>query len=150
MTRKFYYFNLLMTNQIPEAATLSCSIGLGYVSQLSISQIQKNNEDVVFDHAEKFIEDLKNVVILLDRGIIDGSVYHDAETFQKVMEALRFKNKGEIFKRYDSVLCLLSAANGAEMFYDQNEVRRESIELAKEVDKKTVKVFIFIQIFSRF
>lgn len=114
-------------------------IGLGLVSQLSISWIQKNNEDVVFAHAKNF----KNVVILLDRGIIDGLVYHVDDTFQKVVEALGFKNKEEIFKRYDSVFCLLSAANGAEMFYDQNEVRRESLEIAKEFDAKTAMVIIF-------
>lgn len=131
----------MLEHQIPEAATLCSSIGLGVYHQLSISRIQKNNEDVVFEYAEILAKESKKVVVLLDRGIIDGSVYIDQHAFENVLNELGIKNKKEVFRRYDSVFCLVSASKGAEMFYDRNEVRTESITFAREVDSKTAKVF---------
>lgn len=42
-------------------------------------------------------------------------------------------------KRYDAVIHLVSAANGAEEFYDidNNPARWETVEIAKKLDVKT-------------
>jgi hypothetical protein len=46
--------------------------------------------------------------------------------------------------RYDQIIHLVTAANGAEKFYalDNNQTRTEGIEIARQLDKKTGKAWI--------
>lgn len=46
--------------------------------------------------------------------------------------------------RYDQIIHLVTAANGAEQFYtlENNTARTESIELARELDEKCAKAWV--------
>ena len=46
--------------------------------------------------------------------------------------------------RYDQIIHLITAANGAEKFYslENNVTRTESIEMAREIDERTLKTWV--------
>ena len=74
-------------------------------------------------------------VVLYDRGVLDGSAYVSSELWSEIMDENDFEwNIRD--KRYDAVVHMVSAAEGAEAFYDYgNETRYETVEQARERDK---------------
>lgn len=76
--------------------------------------------------------DNQPVVILIDRGLLDGSAYVDEEDWQALLDDLGTNVVQLRDTRYDAVLHLVTAARGAEEFYTgvNNEARYESIEEA--------------------
>lgn len=83
--------------------------------------------------------DNDKVVILCDRGILDNRAYITHEEFQKLAD-LEGITEQEILDRYQLVLHLTTAALGKEEYYTlfNNVARTETIEEAREVDRKTV------------
>ena len=77
----------------------------------------------------------KDVIILSDRGVLDPTAYCSEENKQKI-----FLNpdmhKVDLQERYDLVLHLVTAADGAEKFYtlENNEARSETPEVARMLD----------------
>jgi hypothetical protein len=71
-------------------------------------------------------------VILFDRGCVDPKAYMDDETFQTVMDETGHNLVYLRDKRYDAVLHLITAADGAESFYtsENNAARYENVEQA--------------------
>jgi AAA domain len=83
-------------------------------------------------------------VILCDRGAMDGAIYVSETEFQKVMTE-RNTNIVELRdNRYDACFHMVTAADGAEAYYtlENNKVRWESKEDARENDKKTQAVWV--------
>lgn len=81
----------------------------------------------------------KNVLLLTDRGVMDNTAYCSEEVEQKVFDSAGW-NKTELRdKRYDMVIHLVTAADGAREFYtlSNNAARTESPELAIKLDKMT-------------
>ncbi len=78
------------------------------------------------------------VVILYDRGILDNRAYITHEEFKELAKA-KGLTEAEILSKYDLVLHLTTAADGAEKDYslDNNSARTETIEEARAIDKKT-------------
>ncbi len=81
-------------------------------------------------------------VLLCDRGAMDVAAYVSGEQFTAIA--------GEIGQgivdlkdgRYDAVFHLVTAADGAEAFYNHdNPARYETLEQARERDKKTLEVW---------
>lgn len=68
---------------------------------------------------------------------MDISAYMDAHLWQEIT-SLVGTNSLELRNRYDAVLHLVSAADGAEEFYttSNNKERTEGLELARELDKR--------------
>ncbi|MDO5557326.1 MAG: AAA family ATPase [Clostridia bacterium] len=99
-----------------------------------------NKEETVRRAAEAM---RKDIVILYDRGILDGKAYMDVNVFR---EELRKRGFTEIKIRdnYDAVFHLVTAAEGAEEFYtlENNKARFETPEEAKIADKKTRNAWI--------
>ena len=93
-----------------------------------------NKEITAEKVAECFDQD---VVIIYDRGLLDGKAYMQAEPF---MNELKKYNEDEktVLDRYNAVFHLVTTANGAEDFYTlaNNEARTESIEEAINLDNK--------------
>lgn len=91
------------------------------------------------------------IIIFYDRGILDACAYIDKETFGKMAEK-RGLTFADIYSHYDAVLHLVTAANGAEQFYQWNDptkedvgnnaARSESPEEARVKDKKTLESWI--------
>lgn len=127
---------------VPEAATLLMKGGAMIVSseftakealnfQKALLLIQIALEDNFYRLAKIAVQ-TSNVLILIDRGLLDGAAYVSVDIWEALMEELQlgpFKMRDD---RYEAVIHLVTAADGAEEFYDQltNDARYESIEEA--------------------
>lgn len=94
------------------------------------------NENFFIELAQMTPE--KNAVVIMDRGYLDNMAYisqEDAEYFTKKsninLEYVRDT-------RYDMVIHMVTAANGAEKYYslENNKARTESVEMAVSLDNK--------------
>jgi len=84
----------------------------------------------------------KPSVVVYDRGIMDIAAYVPAAIWSSVLRncSLSGRDSTYLHHRYDMVLHLVTAANGAEQFYTKanNAVRSETPELAREIDSKII------------
>lgn len=98
-----------------------------------------NKEITAEKAAECFDQD---VVIIYDRGLLDGKAYMQAEPF---MNELKKYNEDEktVLDRYNAVFHLVTTANGAEEFYTlaNNEARTESIKDAIKLDDRLIDIW---------
>lgn len=78
-------------------------------------------------------------ILLCDRGTMDGSAYLTPEIWSRLLDENSIDDPVLIRdQRYNAVFHLVTAAEGAEQFYtlENNAARLESIEEARELDKK--------------
>ena len=99
-------------------------------------------EDIFFDFAASTIT--KNTVIFSDRGLMDGKAYCSDHVWQGVLDEI---NENPVYlwdRRYEAVIHLVTAADGAEKFYtgENNVARYEDVDAAKIVDKKLQNAWI--------
>ena len=82
------------------------------------------------------------VVIICDRGALDISAYLSTEMWEKITGLCNVTTQ-QLRDRYDAVLHLVSAADGAEQYYNttSNEVRTEGIEKARLLDRKVIQAW---------
>jgi hypothetical protein len=78
-------------------------------------------------------------IILCDRGTMDPYAYVSPDEFQAILDEEGWNIVGLRDRRYDCVVFLVTAADGAEDHYtlSNNVARSEGIELARELDRKT-------------
>ena len=89
----------------------------------------------------------KPVLIVCDRGAMDISAYIAPEEWDSICGAAG-TNSNVLRERYDAVLHLVSAADGAEQYYTTatNSTRyekadEEGLRIARELDKKVIKAW---------
>ena len=76
-------------------------------------------------------------VILCDRGLMDGSAYVSEEMWQAIMDEVGMSQTQLRDKRYDGIIHMVTAADGASDFYNKgNEARYEDIKNAIDVDHR--------------
>ena len=76
-------------------------------------------------------------VILCDRGLMDGSAYVSDEMWLAVMDEVGMSLTQIRDKRYDGIIHMVTAADGASEFYNKvNVARYEDIKSAIEVDHR--------------
>lgn len=141
---------------VPEGATKIISSGVipgqnvsGYNFQKLVLEEQLHNEEL-FEKALEMMGGDKNILIF-DRGIGDQYAYLD----RKEMNDLLFKyniTQEQAYARYDCVIHLKTAADGAIEHYQWNDPNSESVgnnaarfdspEDALEADKRTLKAWI--------
>ena len=82
-------------------------------------------------------------IVLCDRGTMDPAAYMDTEMWNTILAAQNWTENALRDERYDAVVHLVTTAIGAEKFYttDNNEARKESPELAAELDRKVEKAW---------
>lgn len=103
-------------------------------------------EDTINDTAKYYItERNQNCLVIYDRGAMDPVSYLDPEEWEHLK--ILNPNWNEIDlrdNRYDQVVHLVTAANGAEQFYtlENNCTRTETIEVARELDEKCSKAWV--------
>ncbi len=85
----------------------------------------------------------RQVVLLCDRGVLDSAAYMDSDEFMKMITKLGY-TKSELMSRYNLVVHLVTAADGAEEFYtlSNNTARSESPEVARALDTKTQRAWL--------
>ena len=89
----------------------------------------------------------KPVLIVCDRGAMDISAYIKPEEWQEITQMVD-TDSDKLRQRYDAVLHLVSAADGAEQYYTTatNATRyekadEEGLRLARELDKKVINAW---------
>jgi CYTH domain-containing protein len=76
-------------------------------------------------------------VVLYDRAELDNRAYMGENEFATVLREATRQSPGEAAARYDAVVHLVTAADGAQEFYttENNEARTETVEQAIALDK---------------
>lgn len=134
--------------RVPEAATLLLGGGIHVAGQPAatllafqrgVVQVQTGLEQAFSSFAQATDAPM---VLLLDRGIMDGAAYLTDEGWQDVIVPLGLTPK-DVFGRYDAVIHLVTCAIGAESFYgtDTNVVRYETVAQAAAVDVRLREVW---------
>jgi hypothetical protein len=136
---------------VPEMATLWNQCGAGFPGGKSFDvvmkweasklQSQASMEDMFTSYATASNEP---TVIISDRGLMDTKAYMDDEMFLSVCEQVGYSEVEMRDGRYDAVVHMMTAAHGAEPFYNlgNNKARRESIEEARHQDERTVNAWL--------
>lgn len=131
---------------VPETATEHIKSGYApwmecttnYDFQRFVLKKQLNKELLYTEIAESV--SAEKIVIIYDRGIVDGKSYITDEEFSKILVEFGLNNVSAK-SRYDAVLHLVTAAKGAREFYtlSNNEARTESPKKAIELDELGIK-----------
>ena len=138
---------------IPEVPTLYSLGGWNYLTpnrklyyegERAILETQLALEDSFMRLAEVCT---KPTLIVCDRGTMDISAYMTPEMWEDITSRAN-TNSNMLRERYDAVLHLVSAADGAEQYYTtaNNSTRyekadEEGLRIARELDKKVIKAW---------
>lgn len=129
----------------PEAATMLWSNGMsvsdlkseedGVAFQLKLMDMQMFLEDTFCELAERTGQ---RSVVLCDRGTMDGKAYSSSPGWAEVLEAQAIDELELRDSRYNAVLHLTTAANGAESFYESgpDTPRMEGAQAARDLDER--------------
>ena len=139
---------------IPEVPTLFSQAGMNYLTpnkglfyqgEKATLEIQLALEDKFLRMAEECEEP---TLIVCDRGAMDISAYMTPEMWEEITQSLGVTTAQLRDQRYDAVLHLVSAADGAEQFYTtSNNAQRyekmdeEGLKQARLLDKKVIKAW---------
>ncbi len=135
---------------IPEVPTLFTQAGMNYLTkneaffyegEKATLEIQLALEDKFLRMAEQCT---KPCVIVCDRGALDISAYMTPDMWTDITRAVGTSTP-QLRERYDAVLHLVSAADGAEQYYTTaNNAQRyeqmdeEGLRIARSLDKKVI------------
>ena len=138
---------------IPEVPTLYSQGGwnfltpnrkLYYEGERAILETQLALEDMFMRMAEVCT---KPTLIVCDRGAMDISAYMTPEMWEDIT-AKAGTDTNQLKARYDAVLHLVSAADGAEKYYTTatnatryEQMNEEGLRIARELDKKVVNAW---------
>jgi len=108
--------------------------------QINIMKMQMALEDTFLEAA---LSCKQQVVILCDRGVMDGMAYSDSNVWQALLDETGWSTIQLRDRRYESILHLVTAADGAVQFYtaENNEARYETVDEAKDLDKKLINAW---------
>ena len=151
---------------VPEAATLifnssgqlnfaEFTIEMKLNFQFFLMMIQMSLEDSLMGIARN-INQGKNIVIICDRGAMDGKAYMEKVEWERLISEHNINVHRIRDQRYDLVIHITTAADGAEEFYgNQNNItRKEDLTFAKYLDKNLEEAWIehpqFVQINNKF
>lgn len=138
---------------IPEVPTLFLEAGMDYLTpnrnlfyegEKATLEIQLQLEDKFMKMAQQVEEP---TVVVCDRGTMDISAYLEPDMWEKIMK-LANTSPQQLIDRYDAVLHMVSAADGAESFYTtsnnvhrQEQKNEEGLRMARELDKKVINAW---------
>lgn len=134
---------------VPEVPTLFSQAGMDYLTKNKslFYEGEKATLEIQLELENKFTRMAEQcdqpVLIVCDRGTMDISAYMQPEMWQNITTALGTDTEQLRDHRYDAVLHLVSAADGAEKFYTttNNKERTEGIELARVLDKRIISAW---------
>jgi len=137
---------------VPETATLITSTGIDRRKMDRTKQVVMF-EETILDMQLAFEETYKKAVtgifpdrrkvILLDRGIMDIKAFIPHKDFRAMLEK-RGLSEVNVRDRYNGVIHLVTAADGAEEYYTgaNNAARIETPDEARSIDKKTIESWL--------
>lgn len=109
-------------------------------SEEGLALYQTELARIQIEHEEHFMElalrITKPSVIICDRGVFDGKAFCPPAVWAHVLANLG-TTEPALLKRYNAVIHMVTAADGAEAFYNMdNPARREDPAQAQEVDRR--------------
>jgi CYTH domain-containing protein/thymidylate kinase len=135
---------------IPEVPTLFTQAGMNYLTKNKgfFYEGEKATLEIQLALEDKFLRMAQECqtpsVIVCDRGAMDISAYMAPEMWADITRAVGTSTP-ELRDRYDAVLHLVSAADGAEQYYTTaNNAQRyeqmdeEGLRIARQLDKKVI------------
>lgn len=138
---------------IPEIPTIFSQAGMNYLTDNKglFYEGEKATLELQLGFEDRFMrmagECHEPTIVVCDRGAMDISAYMQPEMWEEITAAVGTSTQ-ELRQRYDAVLHLVSAADGAEQFYTTatNAVRyeqmnEEGLRMARELDKKVIKAW---------
>lgn len=135
---------------VPEAATLMVGGGMDWADctskeirieyQLALLRTQLALEDTFLSIARAYG---KPAVVVSDRGTMDGRAFCSEEEFNELLRRGGYTLEQLRDTRYDCVIHMVTAAIGAEQFYNlDNPARMEDKEGARSADERLRSVYI--------
>jgi predicted ATPase len=106
--------------------------------QKGILDVQVAKEDLLLEYTK--LVPCEKKVMIFDRGILDNRAYLRPGQFEK-LAAMKGMTEDEILARYNMVIHLVSTAVDKEKAYITDGTRTETIEEAKELDRKTMETW---------
>lgn len=138
---------------IPEVPTLFTQAGMNYLTrnQAFFYEGEKATLEIQLALEDKFMrmaeQCSKPCIIVCDRGALDISAYMTSEMWADITRAVGTSTP-QLRERYDAVLHLVSAADGAEQFYTTannaqrvEQANEEGLRIARSLDKKVIKAW---------
>eukprot|EP01062_Namystynia_karyoxenos_P066458 TRINITY_DN60380_c0_g1_i1.p1 TRINITY_DN60380_c0_g1~~TRINITY_DN60380_c0_g1_i1.p1 ORF type:complete len:780 (+),score=211.75 TRINITY_DN60380_c0_g1_i1:76-2340(+) len=136
---------------VPEAATILIGGGCGVIFkdcdddklfrfQLALLETQMALEDAFFAIAKAT---QKKGVVICDRGAMDGRAFCSEQLWEKILREGDWSTQELRDGRYDMVVHLVTAADGAQQFYgtENNAARSETAEQAIAQDRNLQKMW---------
>ncbi|XP_013116813.1 TRPL translocation defect protein 14 isoform X4 [Stomoxys calcitrans] len=136
--------------RVPETATVLLSGGVKF-SDLTEKEAYKFQENLIRTmiqientYFELGKSSMRNCLIICDRGVMDASAYISKDKWEKMMSSNNWNAIEMRDNRYNQILHLVSAANGAEEFYttEEHACRSEGVDLARELDYKSAAAWV--------
>jgi len=136
--------------RVPETASVLLSGGVKFkdLSDKEGLQFQENLLKTMLQVEQSFFKLAdtcpKNCLIICDRGAMDASAFVPTEQWEDMMSKNGWNTTQLRDNRYDQVLHMVSAANGAEDFYSvaDHSCRSEGVELARFLDGKAAEAWV--------
>ncbi|XP_063603821.1 TRPL translocation defect protein 14-like [Penaeus indicus] len=136
--------------RVPETATLLLSGGIKFsdlseddavVFQENLLKSMMQIENTFFSLAESCS---KNCLVICDRGTMDASAFIPQERWEEIMKKNGWNPVDLRDTRYNQILHMVSAANGAEAFYstEDHACRSENMDLAQRLDNKAAEAWV--------
>ena len=138
---------------IPEVPTLFTQAGMNYLTknrgffyegEKATLEIQLALEDKFMRMAQ---ECQKPSIIVCDRGAMDISAYMEPQMWEEITRSVGTSTP-DLRQRYDAVLHLVSAADGAEQYYTTSnnaqryeQMNEEGLRIARSLDKKVIRAW---------
>ncbi len=140
---------------VPEVPTMMTQAGMDYLTknQKFFYQGEKATLEIQLALEDRFMRLARTitdqpVIIVCDRGTLDISAYLAPEQWQQITEAVGMTITELCEDRYDAVLHLVSAADGAEQYYTtENNAQRnepaseEGLKIARMLDKRVIEAW---------
>lgn len=140
---------------VPEVPTMVTQSGWNYLTdnkafyyegELVILQLQLALEDSVQRMAETIVGE-QPCVIICDRGTMDISAYISKEMWEDLASKVGFTVE-QLRDRYDAILHMVTAADGAEQFYTTannaqryEQANEEGLRIARMLDNKVLNAW---------
>ncbi|KAI6240719.1 CYTH-like domain-containing protein [Aphelenchoides fujianensis] len=136
---------------VPETATILLGGGVkfgelsaeqSYAFQRDLLSTLLRIEQTLFTQAAMVSD--RNVLVICDRGAMDPSAYMGQEGWEKILDELKLTPFELRENRYNQVVHMVTAADGAQGFYTvaNNRARSEGIREALEQDRSTRNAWI--------
>lgn len=139
--------------RVPETAThlLSGGVEFNKLDEETVEMFQEDlllcmlqTEETFFRLAHMCKERGQDCLVICDRGTMDASAYMSPKSWNRVLERNSLNAVDLRDNRYDQVVHLVTAAIGAEDFYntEDNPMRSEGLELAVKRDQATGEAWV--------